>query len=69
MTEYAALYHESMSSVDLPSPLQRCRPSGAGVRARHNVLYGSALALAATVQTWSQETGTPVPDLTHTMIR
>ena len=35
----------------------------------HNVLYGSALALAAAVQTWSQETGTPVPDLTRTIIR
>lgn len=35
----------------------------------HNVLYGSALALAAAVQTWSQETGTQVPDLTRTIIR
>jgi hypothetical protein len=33
------------------------------------LLYGSALALAAAVQTWSQETGTAVPDLTRTMIR
>jgi len=35
----------------------------------HHVLYGSALALAAAVQTWSQEPGTPVPDLTRTVIR
>jgi hypothetical protein len=33
-----------------------------------SVLYGAALALAA-VQTWSQQTGTAVPDLTHTVIR
>jgi hypothetical protein len=35
----------------------------------HNVLYGAALALAAAVQTWSQQTGTAVPDLTHAVIR
>ena len=35
----------------------------------HNVLYGAALALAAAVQTWSQETGTAVPDLARTVIR
>ena len=31
-----------------------------------HVLYGSVLALAATIQTWSAHTGTPVTDLTHT---
>ena len=35
---------------------------------RH-VLYGSALALAAATHSWSQHTGTPVPDLTRTTIR
>ena len=29
------------------------------------VLYGSALTLAATIQTWSADTGTPVTDLTR----
>jgi hypothetical protein len=33
-----------------------------------HVLYGSALALAATIQTWSAHTGTPVTDLTHTAV-
>jgi hypothetical protein len=33
------------------------------------VLYGSALALAATIRTWSNDTGTPVPDLARTAIR
>jgi hypothetical protein len=32
------------------------------------VLYGSALALAATIQTWSTDTDTPVADLTHTAV-
>jgi hypothetical protein len=31
---------------------------------RH-VLYCSALALAATIQTWSADTGTPIADLSH----
>jgi hypothetical protein len=35
----------------------------------HKVLYGAALALAAAVQTWSQETGNAAPDLTRTVIR
>ena len=34
-----------------------------------SLLAGAALALAAAVQTWSQQTGTAVPDLTHTVIR
>jgi hypothetical protein len=33
-----------------------------------HVLYGSALALAAAVRTWSHLTGTPVPHLTRTWI-
>jgi hypothetical protein len=33
------------------------------------VLYGSALALAATVHTWSSDTDTPVPELARTTIR
>jgi hypothetical protein len=33
-----------------------------------HVLYGSALALAATVQTWSADTGTPLTDLTRTAV-
>lgn len=33
-----------------------------------HVLYGSALVLAAATQAWSQTTGTPVPDLTRTII-
>jgi hypothetical protein len=33
------------------------------------VLYGSALTLAATIRTWSNDTNTPVPDLTRTVIR
>jgi hypothetical protein len=37
-------------------------------RGGHNVLYGSAPALAAAVQAWSQETDTQMPDLTRTMI-
>jgi hypothetical protein len=32
------------------------------------MLYGSALALAATIQTWSAHIGTPVTDLTHTAV-
>jgi hypothetical protein len=32
------------------------------------VLYGSALALAAAVQTWSADTGTPLTDLTRTAV-
>jgi hypothetical protein len=34
-----------------------------------HVLYGSALALAATVQAWSDMSDTPVPELTRTTIR
>jgi hypothetical protein len=34
-----------------------------------HVLYGSALALTAAVQAWSQTTDTPVPDLTREIIR
>jgi hypothetical protein len=34
-----------------------------------HVLYGSALTLAATIQTWAELTDTPVSDLTHTAIR
>lgn len=33
------------------------------------VLYGSALALTATVRTWSTDTDTPVPELARTLIR
>jgi hypothetical protein len=33
-----------------------------------HVLYGSALALAAAVQTWSADTGTPLTDLTRTAV-
>ena len=33
------------------------------------VLYGSALALAATIRAWSNDTGTPVPELARTAIR
>ena len=34
-----------------------------------HMLYGSALALAATVQAWSKTTDTPVPDLTRDIVR
>jgi hypothetical protein len=34
-----------------------------------HVLYGSAMALTATIRTWSNDTGTPVPHLAHTAIR
>jgi hypothetical protein len=34
-----------------------------------HVLYGSALALTAAAQSWSHSTDTPVPDLTHTIVR
>ncbi len=33
------------------------------------VLYGSALALAATIQAWSIDSTTPVPELARTLIR
>ena len=33
------------------------------------VLYGSALALAATFRAWSTSTDTPVHDLTHAHLR
>lgn len=33
------------------------------------VLYGSALALAATVRTWSNDSDTPMPELARTLIR
>jgi hypothetical protein len=33
-----------------------------------HVLYGSAHTLAATMQTWSANTGTPVADLTRTVM-
>jgi hypothetical protein len=33
------------------------------------VLYGSALALAATMDAWSSDTDTPVPELARTLIR
>jgi len=33
------------------------------------VLYGSALALAATLQAWSRHAGTPIVDLARTVIR
>lgn len=33
-----------------------------------HVLYGSVLALAATIQTWSADTDTPVADLTHAVV-
>jgi hypothetical protein len=35
----------------------------------HHVLYGSALALTAALRTWSNDTGTPVPDLARAAIR
>ena len=34
-----------------------------------HVLYGSALALTATIRTWSTETATPMPELARTTIR
>lgn len=34
-----------------------------------HVLYGSVLVLAATIQTWSADTDTPVADLTHAVVR
>jgi hypothetical protein len=34
-----------------------------------HVLYGSALALAAALQAWSQHASTPLPDLARTTIR
>jgi len=34
-----------------------------------HVLYGSALALAATTQTWATATGTPVAEIAHTALR
>jgi hypothetical protein len=34
-----------------------------------HVLYGSALALTAATQAWSHSTDTPVPDLTHAIVR
>jgi hypothetical protein len=34
-----------------------------------HVLYGSALALTATIQTWSNDTATPVPELARNAIR
>ena len=34
-----------------------------------HVLYGSALALAATTQTWATATDTPVAEITHTALR
>jgi hypothetical protein len=34
-----------------------------------HVLYGSALALAAALQTWSRHAGTPLPDLARMTIR
>jgi hypothetical protein len=34
-----------------------------------HVLYGSALTLATTIQTWSADTGTPVTDLTPNAVR
>jgi len=34
-----------------------------------HVLYGSALALAAATHSWSRKSGTPIPDLTRTIIR
>jgi hypothetical protein len=33
------------------------------------VLYGCALALTATMRTWSTDTDTPVPELARTAIR
>jgi hypothetical protein len=34
-----------------------------------HVLYGSALALTAAIQTWSNDAGTPVPELARASIR
>ena len=34
-----------------------------------HVLYGSALALAAAVQAWAAQTGTPVTDLARAAVR
>jgi hypothetical protein len=34
-----------------------------------HVLYGSALTLAATIQAWAAQTGTPVSDLARTTVR
>jgi len=34
-----------------------------------HVLYGSALVLAATLQSWARHTETPLPDLARTMVR
>jgi len=33
-----------------------------------HVLYGSALALAAATHSWSRKSGTPIPNLTRTII-
>jgi hypothetical protein len=33
------------------------------------MLYGSALALTATIQAWSKTTDAPVPDLTRDIVR
>lgn len=33
------------------------------------VLHGSALAFTATIRAWSNDTGTPVPELARTAIR
>jgi hypothetical protein len=34
-----------------------------------HVLYGSALTLATTIQTWATDTDTPVPDLVRAALR
>jgi hypothetical protein len=34
-----------------------------------HVLYGSALTLAATIQAWAAQAGTPVTDLARTAVR
>jgi hypothetical protein len=33
-----------------------------------HVLYGSALVLAATIQTWPADTGMPIADLAHATV-
>jgi hypothetical protein len=46
----------------------RCLGSLITRQGGQQVLYGSALALAATIQTWASDTATPVSDLARTAI-
>lgn len=57
--------------LDLASNRRAFRSLGSLIKRQGGpqVLYGSALALTATIQTWSNDTGTPVPELARTAIR